>query len=155
MSVLSLFYWKSDVCWRQNNKHFAELAPQNGGKQLIWTNYVTVTISSTCFHSTLNFGPLAAEIGWWVWVIQANFNGFRVLGSLLHRRRWTKVNQTLHGVWLSPGLVHCIYIFGASCPLTEFYKVQYSLCVHVLRSPILAALLHVTRAVGVKLCGVQ
>jgi len=35
MSVLSLSYWESDVYWRQNNKHLAELAPQNGGKQLI------------------------------------------------------------------------------------------------------------------------
>jgi len=26
MSVLSLSYWESDVYWRQNNKHFAELA---------------------------------------------------------------------------------------------------------------------------------
>ena len=44
MSVLSLFYWESDLYWRQNNKHFAELATQNGGKQLIWRNYVTVTL---------------------------------------------------------------------------------------------------------------
>jgi len=34
-------------------------------------------------------------------------------------------------------------------PLTEFCRVQNSLCVQVLRSPILAALLHGTRAVGV------
>jgi len=27
MSVLSLSYWGSDVYWRQNSKHFAELAP--------------------------------------------------------------------------------------------------------------------------------
>jgi len=27
MSVLSLSYWESDVYWRQNNKHYAELAP--------------------------------------------------------------------------------------------------------------------------------
>jgi len=44
MSVLSLSYWESGVYWRQTNKHFAELAPQNGGKQLIWRNYVTVTL---------------------------------------------------------------------------------------------------------------
>jgi len=44
MSVLSLSYWESDIYWRQNNKHFAELALQNGGKQLIWRNYVTVTL---------------------------------------------------------------------------------------------------------------
>jgi len=44
MSVLSLSYWESDVYWRQNSKHFAELAPQNDGKQLIWKNYITVTL---------------------------------------------------------------------------------------------------------------
>ena len=44
MSALWLYYWESDVYWRQNNKHFAELAQQNGGKQLVWRNYVTVTL---------------------------------------------------------------------------------------------------------------
>jgi len=48
MSVLSLSYGESDVYWRHNNKHFAELAPQNGGKQLIWGNYVTVTLCIAC-----------------------------------------------------------------------------------------------------------
>jgi len=38
----------------------------------------------------------------------------------------------------------CIYIFGGSCPLTEFY-------VQVLRPRILAALLHGTPAAGVTL----
>ena len=38
---------------------------------------------------------------------------------------------------------------GGFCPLTEFCQVQTSLCVQVLRSPILAALLHGTRPVGV------
>ena len=41
------------------------------------------------------------------------------------------------------------YIFGGSCPLTEFCPVQNSLYVQVLRSPILAALLHGTPAAGV------
>jgi len=44
MSVVSLSYWESDGYWHQNNKHFAELALQHGGKQLIWRNYVTVTL---------------------------------------------------------------------------------------------------------------
>jgi len=43
MSVLSLSYWESDFYWRHNNKHFAELAPQNG-KQPIWRNYVPITL---------------------------------------------------------------------------------------------------------------
>jgi len=50
----------------------------------------------------------------------------------------------------------CIH-FGGSCPLTEFCQLQNSLCVQVLRSPILAALLHGTRVAAVsqtKLCGV-
>jgi len=97
----------------------------------------------------MNFGSLTAEIGWCVWGTPANFNGIRVLASLLHRRRSTEVNHTLHDVWPSPGLVHYVYTFGGSCPLTEFCQVQNSLCVQVLRSPILAALLHGTRAVGV------
>jgi len=32
----------------------------------------------------LNFGPLAAEIVSLVWGTPSNFNGFRVLASLLH-----------------------------------------------------------------------
>jgi len=84
----------------------------------------------------------------------SNFNGFRVLPSLLQRRRSPEANQTLHGVWPSPGLLHYIYIFGGCYPLTEFCPVQNSLYVQVLRSPILPMLLHGTTTVGVKLCGV-
>jgi len=43
----------------------------------------------------------------------------------------------------------CIYTFGSSCPVTDFCQVQNPLCVQVLRSPILTALLHGTGAVGV------
>ena len=44
-------------------------------------------------------------------------------------------------------MAHGVYIhFGSSCTLTEFC--QDLLCVKVLRSPILAVLLHGTRAVG-------
>jgi len=65
-----------------------------------------------------NFGPLTAEIGWRVCDTPANFNGFRVLASILQRRRSTEVNQTLHDVWPSrlPGW-HTIYTFsGALAP---------------------------------------
>jgi len=55
----------------------------------------------------------------------------------------------LHDVWPSAGLVHYIYIFGGSCPLAELCQVQNSLCIQVLRSSILAPLLHSTGAVGV------
>jgi len=78
--------------------------------------------------------------------IPSNFNGFRVLASLLQRRRSTETSQTLHDIWPSHGLVNYLYIFGGSCPVTEFCQVQNSLCVlQVLHCPILAALLHGTR----------
>jgi len=106
-------------------------------------------ISFTCPHNMVNFGPLAVEIDWRVLGTPANFNGFLVLASLLQRRRSTEVDQTLYDVWPSPGLVHYIYIFGSFCPLTEFCHVQNSVCVQVLRSPILPALLHGTPAADV------
>jgi len=34
------------------------------------------------------------------------------------------MQQTLRDVWPSLGLVHYIYIFGGSCPRTEFCQVQ-------------------------------
>jgi len=68
--------------------------------------------------------------------------------SLLQRHRSTEVNKTLHDVWPSPGLAH-IYIFRGFCLLMEFCHVQNSLCVQVLCSPMLAALMHGTPAAGV------
>jgi len=70
------------------------------------------------FHKASQYGERrpTAEIGWRVWGTPANFNGFRVLVSLLHQRRSTEVNQTLHDVWRSPGLVQYIYILGALSP---------------------------------------
>ena len=35
-----------------------------------------------------------------------NFNGFRVLPSLLQRHRSSETSQTLHDVWPSPGLLY-------------------------------------------------
>jgi len=55
-------------------------------------------ISFTCPHNMVNTGPLTTEICWRVWGTPANFNWFRVLVSLLHRRRSTEANQTLHDV---------------------------------------------------------
>jgi len=96
-----------------------------------------------------NFGPLTAEIGLPVWGTPANFIRFIVLPSSLRRRRSLEAKQTLHDIWPSPGLVHYVNIFGGFCRLTEFCQVQNSHYVQVLRSPILAALLHGTPAAGV------
>ena len=95
-----------------------------------------------------NFGPERLSSIGVFGATQQISTGFRVLASLLQRRRSTGVNQTLHDVWPSPGLVHYVYIFGGSCPLAEFCHAQIH-CDQVLRSAILAALLRGTRAVGV------
>ena len=116
------------------------------------TNWLNSNISSRCSHNMANFSPLMAEIGWRVWDTPANFNGFRILALLLQQCRSPAANQTLHDVWPSPGLVHYIYIFlffGGFCPLVKFFQVQSSLCIQVLRSPVLAALLHGTRPAGI------
>ena len=60
------------------------------GKKLLISN-----ISSTCFHSMVSFGPLAAEIISLVWGTPGNFNGFRVLAALRHGTPVLGVSQTL------------------------------------------------------------
>jgi len=112
-------------------------------------NLLNRNMYSTCLHNIAIFGLLTAEICWRIWGTPANFNGFHVLPLLLQQSRSLEANQTLHDIWPSPGLVHYIYIFGGSCSLTELCPVQNSLYVQVLRSPILAALLHGTPAAGI------
>jgi len=117
----------------------------------IGKNLLNSNISSTCPHNMLNFGPLTAEIDSGVWGTPANFNGFRVLPSLLQRCRSPEANQTLLDVSPSPALVHYVYIFGGSCPdgILPGAKFTY---VQVLRSPMSAALLQ--QRASAKLCGV-
>jgi len=63
-------------------------------------------------YNMVSFGPLTAEIILLVWGTPANFNGFRVLASLLQRCRSPEANQTVYNVWPSPGLVHHIHFRG-------------------------------------------
>jgi len=58
-------------------------------------NLLNSNISSSCPHNIANFGPLAAEICWWVWGTPANFNGFRILAALLHGTLVVGVSQTV------------------------------------------------------------
>ena len=102
--------------------------------EIYWRVWDTQQIST---GSRLCFDPLKAEICWRVWGtlrIPANFSGFRVLASLLQRRRSPEANQTLHDVWPSPALVYCIRTLGSCCPLTELCRLQNSLCVQVLHT---------------------
>ena len=153
-NVLRAAWWKYRM---QKNHHLgsiAQLCPAISSQlRLVSTtgkNMLNSNISSICPHNMVNFQPLTAENCWRVWGTPANFNGFRVLALLLHRRRSMEVNKTAGCLAMSWAGTLYVYIhFGGSCPLTEFCQLQNSLCIQVLRSPILPALLHSTRAVAV------
>ena len=112
------------------------------GRRLLNAN-----ISSTCPYNMVKFGSLAAEINLEVAAPQQISTGF--LSWLRYcdvaHRRPTKL-CTMFGCLLG---WYTVFIFGGSCPVTEFCQVQNSLCVQVLPSPILAALLHSTPAAGI------
>jgi len=85
----------------QKNRHLDTIAQfcravysQLRHMSTIGKKYLNSNISSICLHNMVNFGPLAAEIGSLVWDTPANFNGFRVLASLLQQRRSSEANQT-------------------------------------------------------------
>ena len=114
-------------------------------------------ISFRCPHNMVNVDPIkTAEIVSGVWCTTSTFNGFRVLASLLQRRHSLEANQTLHDVWPSPRLVHYLYIFGALATRRNFATYKIHFASKVLRSPILATLLHMAleqRALA-KICSV-
>jgi len=81
---------------------------------------------------------------WRVWGTPANFNGFVTAAASLNGSQ-PNFARCLAVSWA----VDCLYIFGGCCSVTEFCQMQNSLCVlQVLHCPILATLLHGTRAVG-------
>ena len=112
------------------------------GKRLLKSN-----ISCTCLHNMANFGPLAAEMGSGVWGTPANFKRVSRL-AFVTARCSPEANQTLRDVWLSPGLVHYIYIFGGSWP-DRIWPGANSLFAQVLRWPISVTSLHGTPAADV------
>ena len=98
---------------------FATEARIDNRKNLLNTN-----ISSTCPHIIANVDALTAEIGLPVW---GTFQQISCLGFL------TAAPSVIRG---QPNFARClavswastnIYIFGGSCPLTEFCQVQNSL----------------------------
>jgi len=104
------------------NRHLgtiAQLCPamssQLGHVSTIGKSLLNSNISSRCPHNMVKFGPLAAENCSGVWSTPANFNGFRVLASLLQRRRSPEANKTLHDL-PSPELVHYNTFLGTLAP---------------------------------------
>jgi len=95
-----------------------------------------------------DFGPLTAEIGWRVWGTPANFNGFRVLASLLHRRRSTEVTKlcTMFGRLIG---WYIIYLRGSMPPNGILPGAKFTMRPSLPFSYIGSAILHGTRAAGV------
>jgi len=87
------------------------------------------------FHMSSQYGELQPTNGWdrlAKFGHPANFNWFRVLAPLLHRRRRSTKLYTMFGRLLRWYTTY-IHTFWGSCPLTEFCQVQNSLCVQTLR----------------------
>jgi len=62
-------------------------------------------LNSNLLQISSQYGELRLTNGWdhWrVWGTPANFKAFRVLTSLLQRRRLPEANQTLNAAWPSP-----------------------------------------------------
>jgi len=75
--------------------NFVGLYPRNEGMcRQSEKNLLSSSISSTCPHNMVNFGPLAAEIVSLVWGTPGNFNGFLVLAALLHGTLVVGVSRT-------------------------------------------------------------
>jgi len=70
-----------------------------------------------------NFGPQMAETGSGVWGTPANLR----LGFVTAATSSPEANQTLHDVWPSPGLVYCIFIFGALAQWWNFARCKIHL----------------------------
>ena len=116
-------------------------------------------ISSTCPHNTVNFGPLAAEIVSLVWGTQANFNGFRILASLLQR-----VATSLNGS--QPNFAQCLALTWAGTLCIHFRRLLLRNgilpgAIFTLRPPSLALsysqryCMAVEQWARAKLCGVE
>ena len=86
-------------------------------------NLLSSNIPSTCSYNMANFGPQMAETGSGVWGTPANLR----LGFVTAATSSPEANQTLHDVWPSPGLVYCIFIFGALAQWWNFARCKIHL----------------------------
>jgi len=91
--VTEFWYVQSSICvhLRTTAQVCRAISSQLRHILTIGKDTLNSNISPTFSHNMVNFGPLTAEICWRVWGTPANFNGFRVLATLLHGSRVAKV----------------------------------------------------------------
>jgi len=102
-------------------------------------NLLDSNISSTCSNYMANFGPLTAEICSLIWGTPANID-------FASHRRPTKLCTMFDRLvgWYT--IYTYTYIFSGALAPHIILPGAKSLCVQVLRSPVLAVLLHGTPA---------
>ena len=70
---------RKKIAIRAASHNFVRLYLRNEGMYRQSKKLLNSSISSTCSHNMVNFGPLTAEIGSLFWGTPANFNRLRVL----------------------------------------------------------------------------
>jgi len=109
-----------------------------------------LTAITLALHMSSQYGELRPEISWWVSCTPANFNGFHVLASYctdVDQQRSATLCMMFGHLW-SGTLYVLFWEILPSNGILPGANVMW-LCVQVLHSPILAALLHGTQALGV------
>jgi len=131
----------AEICWAisSQRRHISTI-----GKKIVKQQYLP--------HMSSQYGELQPTSGWDRFGCLGHPSKFQRVSRLGFVTASTSLNgsqpnvaQCLAVCWAGTLYIH----FGGPCPLTEFCELQKSLCVQVLRSPILAALLHGTRAAAV------
>jgi len=99
-------------------------------------------------HMYPEYGELRPTSGWYLLASLGHLSKFQPVSRLGFVTAATSLTggQPNFARCLAVSWAHNIYMSEGSCPLTEFCQLQNSLCIQVLRSPMLAALLHGTRA---------
>jgi len=112
-------------------------------------NLLNSNIASTRFHNMSNFNLLTAEIIWRVWDTPIKFQLVSRLGFVTAATSFNG-GQPIFARCLVVSLAGTLYIhLRGLLPLDGILPGATSLCVQVLRSPLLAALLHGSQPVGV------
>ena len=115
------------------------------GKKLVIQQYL--------FHMPSQYGELRPTNDWDLLASLGNPSRFQRVSCFGFVTVATSLNRS------QPNFARCLAVswtgalyvhFRGLLPVTEFCYVQNSLCVQVLRFPVLAALLHGSRAVGVR-----
>ena len=155
-AILAYTHGVHAACWKYRTQKSCQKSP-SGHHRTTLSGYIFVIKARInnrkklvkqqyLFHispNMVNFGPLTAEIDPVVCDTPENFNGFRVLA--------VTAAMSLNG--RQPNFARWLAVFWAGTQHIHFWgflpRYGFSLCVQVLRSRILAALLHGGWLVGV------